>query len=77
MSIVIPELGTPGHVSLWLVGLGERVEEGDRVLELLIPGMVVDVHAPSSGFLTERIVLPGDPVTSGQVAGTLCVAKES
>ena len=39
--------------SLWHVRLGERVTEGDRVAEVLIPGATVDVHAPASGTSTE------------------------
>ena len=72
VPITAPDLGTDrGRMSLWFVGPGERVYEGDRVAELTIPGAVIDVPAPTTGVVVGRRVLPGDPVSAGLVLGTI------
>lgn len=72
VPIHVPDLGTDrARLSLWFVHPGERVHEGDRMAELLIPGATVDVSAPAAGTVLERLVLPGDPVADGQELGTL------
>ena len=72
VPITAPDLGTPrGRMSLWFVRPGERVYEGDRVVELTIPGAVVDVPAPATGIVVGRMALPGDSVTAGLVLGTI------
>lgn len=68
--IALPDLGTDRVTfSLWYVRPGERVFEGDRVAEVLIPGATFDVPAPASGVLAERLALPNDLLTPGQVLG--------
>jgi pyruvate/2-oxoglutarate dehydrogenase complex dihydrolipoamide acyltransferase (E2) component len=72
VPITLPELGSPRPVlSLWYVGTGERVYEGDRVVEVLIPGATFDVSAPATGIIVERLALPNDPLATGQVLGTI------
>ena len=72
MPITVPELGSDrAAFSLWHVQVGDRVTEGDRVAELLIPGAVFDVSAPASGVLAERTAQPNDPLTTGQVIGEI------
>ena len=72
VPITVPELGSDRVTfSLWHVRAGERVTEGDRVAEVLIPGAVFDVAAPATGTLTERIAQPGDRLELGQALGTL------
>jgi pyruvate/2-oxoglutarate dehydrogenase complex dihydrolipoamide acyltransferase (E2) component len=69
---LVPDLGSPrAAFSLWHVRVGDRVTEGDRIAEVLIPGAVVDIPAPTSGVLAARAVLPNDPLTSGQVIGEI------
>jgi pyruvate/2-oxoglutarate dehydrogenase complex dihydrolipoamide acyltransferase (E2) component len=72
VPIALPDLGT-GRVtfSLWYVRPGERVFEGDRVAEVLIPGATFDVPAPATGVLAERFALPNDPIAAGQVLGEI------
>ena len=43
--VVMPEVGaaTP-IVSVWFVAPGERVYEGDRLVEILIAGATIDVR---------------------------------
>ena len=69
---MVPDLGSPRAVfSLWHVRAGDRVTEGDRVAEVLIPGAVFDVSAPATGVLAERLAQPNDPLTAGTVIGAI------
>ena len=71
VPVVLPELGAAAVLSHWYVRPGDRVFAGDRLAEVLIPGATVDVHAPVTGTLTERLALPPDPVAVGQLLGTI------
>ena len=72
VPITLPELGSPRPVlSVWYVGPGERVYEGDRVVEVLTPGATFDVPAPVSGTIVERLALVNDTLSTGQVLGTI------
>jgi pyruvate/2-oxoglutarate dehydrogenase complex dihydrolipoamide acyltransferase (E2) component len=61
--VVLPILGTETEirVSSWLVDLGDHVEAGDRIVEVLMRGITFDVSASVAGILTE-IVKPLDSV---------------
>ena len=70
--LTLPDLGMgeiPITVSLWLVEPGERVIEGDRVVEILAGAATVDLSAPTSGVLAEVLVDEDEPVTVGQTLG--------
>ena len=68
----MPELGSDrATFSLWHVRAGDRVTEGDRVAELLVPGAVFDVSAPATGVLAERRAQPNDSLATGQVLGEI------
>ncbi len=68
--VTLPELGVPrALLSLWLVEAGARVEQGERLLEILAGAATFDVAAPISGRLVERCALPPEPVLPGQVLG--------
>jgi pyruvate/2-oxoglutarate dehydrogenase complex dihydrolipoamide acyltransferase (E2) component len=69
--ITLPDLGVGAVLSLWHVRPGDPVFEGDRVAEVLLPGVTFDVPAPRTGVLAERLAMPNDPVTAGQVLGTI------
>jgi pyruvate/2-oxoglutarate dehydrogenase complex dihydrolipoamide acyltransferase (E2) component len=72
VPITLPELGSPhARFSLWHISVGDRVNEGDRVAEVLIPGATFDVPAPAGGTLAERLTLPNDPLNPGQVLGVI------
>jgi pyruvate/2-oxoglutarate dehydrogenase complex dihydrolipoamide acyltransferase (E2) component len=69
-AVALPDLGAArATFSLWHVRPGDRVYEGDRVAEVLIPGAAVDVHAPADGVLAEQAAFPQDVVSAGQVLG--------
>ena len=70
VPITLPELGDPRAVfSLWYVRPGDRVFEGDRVAEVLIPGATFDVSAPANGTLVEQTAFSNDALVVGQVLG--------
>lgn len=57
------------RVSAWLVDVGQRVSEGDRVVELLLPGLTLDVPAPCDGFLLRVERQVNAVVVSGTILG--------
>ena len=72
VPITVPDLGAARVTfSLWHVRAGDRVTEGDRVAEVLIPGATFDVPAPAGGTLTECAVQPNDPLAPGQLLGMI------
>ncbi len=72
MNIAVPDLGSDrATFSLWHVRVGDRVTEGDRVCEVLIPGAVIDLPAPATGVVAARTAHPTDPLTPGQVIGVI------
>ena len=65
--LTAPELGASDlRVSVWLVEVGDRAEQGERIVELLTPGMTFDVSMPVAGRITAiekpigQSVQPGD-----------------
>ena len=69
IPIHVPDLGTEQEsvrISAWLVEPGQTVVAGDRLVELLIPGITYDISATQSGALAsttrhvDAIVSPGD-----------------
>ncbi len=70
--IVVPPMGCPNHdltVSVWLARAGEQVLAGDRVVELLMPGITFDVESTCSGTIASCECLPGAKVREGNVLG--------
>jgi 2-oxoglutarate dehydrogenase E2 component (dihydrolipoamide succinyltransferase) len=69
VDLRMPDLGLPAggvRVSLWLVDVGARVTEGDRVLELVADGVTVDLSAPVDGSLKKKLIGEDDPVETGR-----------
>ena len=68
IPIVLPDLGTGGAavaVSAWFVEPGDEVEAGERIVEVVIPGMTCDVASPTAGRIArivpefDELLLPG------------------
>jgi len=67
-----PELGDSEEVisiSCWLVETGQHVVRGERIVELLLPGMTFDVTSPESGKLTGIEKNMDDHVQPGDILG--------
>jgi pyruvate/2-oxoglutarate dehydrogenase complex dihydrolipoamide acyltransferase (E2) component len=72
VSLLVPHLGVElAKISHWYVPIGEVVEQGERTVELLIPGLTIDLHAPISGRLVERLHSLGDLVRENQPLGRI------
>lgn len=55
-AIRIPEIGAgnePIRISNWLVEEGEQVVTGDRLVELLTPGVTFDLAGEHTGVIDE------------------------
>jgi pyruvate/2-oxoglutarate dehydrogenase complex dihydrolipoamide acyltransferase (E2) component len=71
-EVILPELGAaPVRLSVWFAELGERVFEGDRLVEVLANGATFDVPAPATGRLAEKRAWPNQPLRPGQVLGVV------
>jgi pyruvate/2-oxoglutarate dehydrogenase complex dihydrolipoamide acyltransferase (E2) component len=67
----LPDLGTgtaPVRVSAWFVEVGDDVEAGEPILEIVIPGVTSDVCSPVTGRISrilkdiDALVHPGEIV---------------
>ncbi|MFO0866075.1 MAG: lipoyl domain-containing protein [Gemmataceae bacterium] len=68
--VVMPDLGVPGaKVSVWFVRPGERLREGERLVEILAGSAAVDIPSPADGILVQRLVEIDQSVVAGQTLG--------
>lgn len=69
-ELCLPDFDMPGVpviACVWHTAVGERVVEGDRLLEVTAGDVTIDLAAPASGILAERCVRIDDRLTVGQV----------
>jgi pyruvate/2-oxoglutarate dehydrogenase complex dihydrolipoamide acyltransferase (E2) component len=59
--------GVPITACCWHAAPGQRVNEGDRLLEIHAGDVTVDLPSPASGILIERCVEIDQPLAVGQV----------
>lgn len=81
MAVALPSLvdvlapveqeGTKAAVKAWLKQVGERVEEGEPLLELETDKVAMEVTAPASGVLAEIVVPDGQDAEKGAVLGRI------
>ncbi|MBW3541342.1 MAG: biotin attachment protein [Planctomycetes bacterium] len=72
IPVILPDLGAEDavvRVSCWLVEPGEAVDVGDRLVEVLLPGITCDVAAPAGGVLSAVDQPAGCEVAPGEVLG--------
>jgi pyruvate/2-oxoglutarate dehydrogenase complex dihydrolipoamide acyltransferase (E2) component len=75
--VLLPDLGAaPVQLSLWFAHPGDRVFEGERLVEVLTAGATFDVSAPATGRLVEHNAWPRDVLTPGQVLGVVEAEQE-
>ncbi len=66
----LPDIGeglAEAEVGKWLVGVGDRVEEDQAVVEMMTDKATVELPAPGSGVITELRATEGDVVKTGAV----------
>jgi len=73
VEIRLPDLGDVQEVRVvgWLVAVGERVSEGDDLLEVETEKTTFVVPAPSSGRLVDVAVGEGETVERGGLLGRI------
>jgi len=79
-AVILPDLGTgpdvPIVVSHWFAARGDRVWEGERLVEVLVGPATFDVSAPASGRLAEIRGREDDRVEAGSVLGLVATAED-
>jgi pyruvate/2-oxoglutarate dehydrogenase complex dihydrolipoamide acyltransferase (E2) component len=79
VELRLPNLDLPGAAIIatcWHAQVGQRVIEGDRLLEVLAGDTIVDLPAPASGKLIERAVQVDDTLHTGQVLAIIEADEE-
>ncbi len=67
--IQLPQVGesvTEGVIGKWLVGVGQRVEKYDPIVEITTDKVSMEVPSPYAGALTRIIAQEGEAVPMGQ-----------
>lgn len=79
-AVVLPDLGTgpdePIVVSHWFASRGERVWEGDRLVEVVVGAATFDVPAPKNGRLARVRLHADDLARPGAVLGLMAVTDD-
>ncbi|MCZ8154562.1 MAG: hypothetical protein O9264_00475 [Leptospira sp.] len=68
-----PDLGETEKIELvrWSFGLGDQIEIGDEVIELVTDKAAFPVESPHRGILKDIIVRAGSVVSKGEILGIL------
>ena len=78
-QLKVPDLGAEEQVvrlSCWLVDIGDYVNAGDRVVELVLPGITCDISSEVAGVLEKIQVVENAQVHPGMVLGIIRPDKE-
>jgi len=74
-QVKLPELGDDApdevEVSFWYVEVGEEVQEGQDLLEVITDKAAFTVPSPVGGTLKEILKQEGDKVKVGEVVGVI------
>jgi 2-oxoglutarate dehydrogenase E2 component (dihydrolipoamide succinyltransferase) len=75
IEIKVPELGDSGAeeaaVSFWYFDQGEKIKEGEDLVELVTDKAAFNLPAPAAGVLAEVKSAEGDSVKVGEVIGLI------
>ena len=75
VPVTLPDLGedttTEVILSAWLVSRGQRIDEGEDLVELTTDKAAFTLPCPTAGVLIEILAPEGEVVTVGAVLGTL------
>ena len=76
----LPDLGEgihEGEILSIRVSVGDKVKEGDIILEVETDKAAVEIPSPYTGVVEEILVKPGDTVKVGDVLVTFRTAEEA
>ena len=74
VSVYLPKTGMgiqEGTIIKWLKNVGDRVEQGEAIVEIETVKTNTEVEAPASGVLTEQLFEEGETVDVGTDIGTI------
>lgn len=74
VELRLPNFDLPGvtaFVSAWHADIGQRVVEGERLVEIAAGDVTVELPAPVSGVLLQRCAAPREPLAAGQLLARL------
>ncbi len=75
MDVRLPDLGedagTSAKVTFWYFEVGDRVEEGQDLVEMMTDKATFNVPSPATGKLTEIRVLEDGEANVGDVLGAM------
>jgi len=75
IEVKVPELGEDGpkeaSISFWMFEVGDRVSEGEDLVELVTDKASFTVSAPAAGRLAEVLVGEGDKVAPGDLLAVM------
>lgn len=60
-----------GAVASWLHRVGDRLEEGEPLVEIEAEKVILEIVAPAGGVLTEVLAEEGDEVSIGAALGVI------
>ncbi len=73
-DIILPELGegiAKATVACWHVKIGDRVNAGDEILEVVTDKATFNVESPSTGVVQSIVVTEGKDAAVGGVLGVI------
>lgn len=79
VELRLPDFELPARAitaCLWHASLGQRIVEGDRLLEVLAGDVTIELSSPASGILTEKCVERDDLLTTGQLLAVIEVTED-
>ena len=74
VEVILPDLGEEiehATVNSWHFKEGDKVNEGDDLVELSTDDAVVHIPSPANGVLLELLVEEGDIVEVGEALATI------
>lgn len=71
IPIRVPDLGVSDgiRITAWLIDVGDEVLSGDRLVELLVPGITFDVSAETNGTFSQKSKSLNAIVSTGDTLG--------
>jgi len=78
IDIIVPEVGdgvTQATISEWINSVGDPVDEGETIVEIMTDKAAFEVPSPATGILKEIVIESDTEVAVGSVIGRIAVAK--
>ena len=78
-SIIAPDIGAEDQtvrLSCWLVDIGDEINAGDRIVELVLNGITFDISAEVSGILTKIELSKDSEIQPGMKLGEITLQTD-